>query len=46
MKIEKVGKFVVNLYDKENYATHIKALKQALNHGLVLKNHTLIWSQT
>ena len=42
MKIEKVGKFVVNLYDKERYTTHIKALKQALNHGLVLKNHTLI----
>ena len=38
MKIEKVGKFVVDLYEKEKYATHIKAL----NHGLVLKNHTLI----
>ena len=26
-----------NLYDKKNYVIHIKALKQALNHGLILK---------
>ena len=27
------------MYDKENYAVHIKALKQALNHGLVFKKY-------
>ena len=26
-----------NLYDKEKYVIHVKALKQALDHGLVLK---------
>ena len=26
-----------NLYDKKNYVVHIRALKQALNHGPVLK---------
>ena len=26
-----------NLYDKNNYVVHIKLLKKALNHGLVLK---------
>ena len=28
---------VVNLYDKEEYVIQIRNLKQALNHGLVLK---------
>ena len=37
MKTEKVKKFVVNLHDKTEYVIHIKNLKQALNHGLVLK---------
>ena len=27
-----------NVYDKKNYVVHIKALKQAINHGLILKN--------
>ena len=35
MKIEKVEKFVANLHDKTEYVTHIRYLKQALNHGLV-----------
>ena len=26
-----------NLYDKKNYVVHIRSLKQALNHGLILK---------
>ena len=26
-----------NLYDKNNYVVHIRALKQALDHGLILK---------
>ena len=36
-KIEKVKKLVCTVQDKENYVVHIKALKQALNHGLILK---------
>ena len=37
MKINKCSKLVCTFYDKENYVIHIRALKQALNHGLVLK---------
>ena len=37
MIIEKMEKLVVNLYDKIEYVIHIWNLKQALNHGLVLK---------
>ena len=37
MKINKCGKLVCNLYDKENYVVHIRALKQALMNGLKLK---------
>ena len=37
-KINKCSKLVCTLYDKENYVIHIRALKQALNHGLVLTN--------
>ena len=36
-KIEKVEKAVANLHDKTEYVIHIRNLKQALNHGLVLK---------
>ena len=36
-KIEKVEKLVANLHDKTEYVIHIRNLKQALNHGLVLK---------
>ena len=36
MKIEKARKFVANLHDKSEYIIHIRKLKQALNHGLVL----------
>ena len=28
---------VCNLYDKNNYIVHIRSLKQALDHGLILK---------
>ena len=31
-KIEKCNKLVCNIYDKENYVVHMRALKQALNH--------------
>ena len=37
MKIEKVEKLVANLHDKTDYVIQIRNLKQALNHGLVLK---------
>ena len=37
MKINKCTKLVCNLYDKENYVVHRKSLKQAFNHGLILK---------
>ena len=36
-KIEKVEKLVANLHDKTEYVIHIRNLKQALNHGLILK---------
>ena len=36
-KIKKSNKLVCNLYDRNNYVVHIRPLKQALNHGLVLK---------
>ena len=37
MKINKVEKLVPNLRDKKNYVIHIRALDQALRHGLVLE---------
>ena len=37
MKFEKFEKLVTNLYDKTEYVVHIKKLKQALNHRLILK---------
>ena len=36
-KILKCNKLVRNIRDKEKYVVHIRALKQALNHGLILK---------
>ena len=35
-KIEKVEKLTVNLHEKTEYVIHIRNLKQALYHGLVL----------
>ena len=37
MKIEKVEKLVTNLHYSTEYVIHLKKLKQALNHGLILK---------
>ena len=37
MKIKKFNKVVCNWFDKKNYAVHMRALKQALNHSLALK---------
>ena len=36
-KINKIEKLICNLSDKENYVVHIRSLKQALNHELILK---------
>ena len=37
MKINGVEKLIPNLYDKKRYVIHIRALDQALKHGLVLE---------
>ena len=37
MKIDGVEKSVPNLYYKKRYIIHIRALKQVLDHGLVLE---------
>ena len=37
MKVNGVEKLIPNLCDKRKYIVHIRALKQAMNHGLVLK---------
>ena len=43
MKIDKCTKLACNLYNKEKYVVHIRALKQALMHGLKLeKVHRVI----
>ena len=40
--MKRVEKFVANLYNKTQYVIHTRNLKQALNHGLVLKKvHTV-----
>ena len=36
MKVNKCNKLVCNLFDNKN-VVHIRSLKQALNHGLILK---------
>ena len=42
-KINKRNKLVCNIYEKENYVVHISVLKQAINHGLILKKvHRII----
>ena len=43
MNIKKWNKLVCNFYDKEKYVAHIRTLKQALSHGLILKKvHRII----
>ena len=36
-KVNKCKKLICSIEDKEKYVVHIRALKQALNHGLILK---------
>ena len=42
MKIKICNKLACNLHDKTEHVVHIKALKQALNHGLILKEVNII----
>ena len=43
MEINKCKKLVCNLYNKKKYVVHINSLKQALNHGLKIKQiHRII----
>ena len=43
IRVNGVEKLVPNLHDKKKYVIHVKALKQALDHGLVLeKIHRVI----
>ena len=43
MEVNKCKKLVCNLFNKKKYVAHINALKQALTHGLKLKNiHRII----
>ena len=37
IKINRCNKLVCNLFDKNNSVVHGRSLKQALNHGLILK---------
>ena len=37
MKVNQVNKLVASVHDKNNYVIHIYALKQALDHCLILK---------
>ena len=37
IRINKCSKLVCNLYDKNNYVVHVRSLKQALDHGVILK---------
>ena len=39
-KVNKVEKLICDIDDKKKYVIHIRALKQALNHGLRLKKGT------
>ena len=42
-KVNKVEKLICDIDDKKKYVIHIRALKQALNHGLRLKKiHRII----
>ena len=36
-KLERVEKIICGIEDKKKYVIHIRALKQALNHRLIIK---------
>ena len=43
MKIDECSKLLCSLYDKNNYVAHIRSLKQALDHWIILnKVHRVI----
>ena len=37
MELGKIKKLVTSFHDKNEYVIHIRNLKQALNHGFILK---------
>ena len=37
MKINEVEKLILNLFDKRKYVIHIRALDQAIKHGVILE---------
>ena len=39
MKVNGVEKLISNLYNKRKYIVHIRALKQAMDHGLILERY-------
>ena len=41
-KVEKVENFICSIEDKEKYVIHIRALKQALNHGKLKEIYRII----
>ena len=42
-KIKKINNLACTVHDKENQVVHIRTIKQALNHGLILKKvHRII----
>ena len=41
-KIKKCNKLVCSVCDKKNYIVHIKALKQAVNRGLILEKVRIV----
>ena len=41
MKIDKCEKLLCNLHDKKIYAIQTRALKQALDHGLILESSSI-----
>ena len=45
MKIQKSEDLFADIYDKTEYAIHVRNLKQALNHRLVLRK-TMIFKNT
>ena len=41
-EVHKVNKLVASVHDRNNYVIHSYALKQVLNHGLILKRYMLL----
>ena len=44
MEVEKFEKRLANLHDKTEYGIHMRNLKQALNHGLIFKQVSRVFT--